>query len=246
MLQKNTIGVKANLNQFLLLLLTTAFIGGMVGMERSILPQLAVKEFNIASKTAMFSFIMAFGISKAITNYFTGRLSNIYGRRKLLITGWIIAIPVPLILMFAPTWNWVVFANILLGINQGLAWSSTLIMKIDLAEAKNRGLAVGLNEFAGYLAVGLTTFFVAFIAAHYGLRPYPFFIGVIFCILSLFISIFLLKDTRNQMHTAAQAESKRPLVPNVFKNTIFVNANLSSVVQGGMVNNLNDGMVWGL
>ncbi|WP_207493313.1 MFS transporter [Aridibaculum aurantiacum] len=239
-------GIKQNLPQFLLLLCVTAFVGGMVGMERSLLPKLATTEFGIESKTAIFSFIVAFGISKAISNYMAGRLSNQYGRRRLLIFGWLFALPVPWILMYAPNWNWIIFANVLLGINQGIAWSSTLVMKIDLAEDKNRGLAVGLNEFIGYLAVGLTTFLVAYIAANYGLRPYPFYTGVGFSILGILLSIFAIKDTRPFMQSAAALPG--PLIPlnHVFKETIFFNRNLSSVVQGGLVNNLNDGMVWGL
>ncbi|MDB5191727.1 MAG: transporter [Segetibacter sp.] len=239
-------GIRANAQQFILLLCVTAFIGGMVGMERSLLPQLASQEFGIASKTAMFSFIVAFGITKAITNYFTGVLSNILGRRNLLIVGWLFALPIPWILMYAPAWNWIIAANILLGINQGLAWSSTLMMKIDLAEDKKRGLAVGLNEFAGYLAVGLTTFLVAWIASNYGLRPYPFYTGVVFSVVGLLASIFIIKDTREFMKTAAVSSGTRPLLQHVFKDTLFRNRNLSAVVQGGLVNNLNDGMVWGL
>src|SRR5215217_4020570 len=173
-------GIRQNLPQFILLVVITAFVGGMVGMERSLIPQLAEKIFGIASKTAMFSFIVAFGTTKAITNYFTGALSNKYGRKNLLITGWLFALPVPWILMYAPTWNWIIAANILLGVNQGLCWSSTVVMKIDLAEEKNRGLAMGLNEFAGYFAVGMVTFLVAYLAATYGLRPYPFVVGVVF------------------------------------------------------------------
>ena len=215
-------------------------------MERSLLPQLALLEFGIASKTAMFSFIMAFGISKAISNYFTGILSNTLGRKKLLVIGWLFAIPVPWILIYAPSWNWVVAANILLGINQGLAWSSTLVMKIDLAEDKNRGTAVGLNEFFGYLAVGLTTFLVAWLAAEYGIRPYPFYTGIIFSTVGLLLSVLAVKDTREFMRTAAESPDTTPLLKNVFKGTVFQNRNLSAVVQGGLVNNLNDGMVWGL
>ena len=241
-----TPGIRENLFQFILLVCTTAFVGGMVGMERSLLPQLAVKEFGIASKTAIFSFIIAFGISKAISNYFAGVLSNKLGRKQLLIVGWLFSIPVPWIIMYTNTWNWIIFANVLLGINQGLAWSSTLVMKIDIAEDKNRGLAVGLNEFAGYLAVGLTTFLVAWIATNYGLRPYPFYTGVLFSMAGFLVSVFIIKDTRSYMRTASLSPHATPLLKNVFKDTIFHNRNLSAVVQGGLVNNLNDGMVWGL
>lgn len=239
-------GIKANWQQFSLLVLTTAFIGGMVGMERSLLPQLAQKEFNVASKTAMFSFIVAFGITKAITNYFTGTLSNKYGRKNLLVTGWLFALPIPWILMYAPSWNWIIAANILLGLNQGLAWSSTVVMKIDLAESKNRGLAIGLNELAGYCAVGLTTFLVAWIAAKYGLRPYPFFTGVAYSVLGLATSVFLIKDTRHYMHKASATQKAEQLLKTIFWDTTLYNRNLSAIVQAGLVNNLNDGMVWGL
>ena len=241
-------GIRGNLSQFVLLIALTAFIGGMVGMERSLIPQLAQKEFHLASKTAMLSFIVAFGLTKAITNYFTGTLSNKVGRKTLLIAGWLFALPIPWLLMYAPDWNLIIVANILLGLNQGLAWSSTLVMKVDLAGEKSRGLAVGLNEFAGYLAVGLVTFLVAYIAAHYGLRPYSFFVGVIFSILGLLLSIFLVKDTRAHMVKAAESKfaGNYQLLENVFWGTTLYNRNLSAVVQAGMINNLNDGMIWGL
>jgi MFS family permease len=241
-------GIKENLFQFTLLVILTAFIGGMVGMERSLIPQLAQKEFNLSSKTAMLSFIIAFGVTKAITNYFTGNLSNRFGRKTLLITGWLFALPIPWLLMYAPSWNLIIVANILLGLNQGLAWSSTVVMKIDLVGEKGRGLAIGLNEFAGYLAVGLVTFLVAYIAATYGLRPYPFFVGVVFSVVGLLISVFVIKDTRQHMTKAAEAKfSERfTLLKNVFWGTTIYNRNLSAVVQAGMVNNLNDGMIWGL
>jgi MFS family permease len=240
------LSIKGNWQQITLLALVTAFVGGMVGMERSLLPRLAQQEFGIASKTAMFSFIIAFGISKAITNYFTGALSNRFGRRSLLMIGWLFALPIPWMLMYAPSWNWIVAANILLGINQGLAWSSTAVMKIDLAGEKNRGTAVGLNEFAGYLAVGLTTFWVASISAKYGLRPYPFYTGVAYSILGLAFSAFFIKDTRTHMHTAAASHDDSVRLQKVFWGNTLHNPTLSSITQGGLVNNLNDGMVWGL
>lgn len=215
-------------------------------MERSLLPQVAQKEFNIASKTAMFSFIIAFGITKAITNYFTGALSNRYGRKTLLVTGWLFALPVPWILMYAPSWNWIVAANILLGLNQGLAWSSTVVMKIDLVDRRNRGFAIGLNEFAGYSSIGLTTFLVAWLATQYGLRPYPFFTGVAYSVIALAISVFIIRDTRGYMQSASASGGSVPHLKNIFWSTVLFNRNLSSVVQAGLVNNLNDGMVWGL
>ena len=241
-------GIRENLSQFVLLVVLTSFVGGMVGMERSLIPQLAQKEFHLESKTAMLSFIIAFGITKAITNYFTGALSNKYGRRTLLITGWLFALPIPWLLMYAPNWNLIIVANILLGLNQGLAWSSTLVMKIDLVGEKNRGLAIGLNEFSGYLAVGLVTFLVAYIAAHYGLRPYPFFVGVVFSVLGLLLTILFVKDTRQHMTKTAESKFAAQYKPlkNIFWGTTLYNRNLNAVVQGGLVNNLNDGMMWGL
>jgi MFS family permease len=240
------LGIRGNWRQIALLALITAFVGGMVGMERSLLPKLAQQEFGIASKTAMFSFIIAFGISKAITNYFTGALSNRFGRHKLLIVGWLFALPIPWILIYAPSWNWIVAANILLGISQGIAWSSTLVMKIDLAGEKSRATAVGLNEFAGYLAVGLTTYLVAALASQYGLRPFPFYTGVIYSVLGITLSVFFIKDTRHHMKTAATSADSSAKLNSVFWGTTLRNHNLSAITQGGLVNNLNDGMAWGL
>src|SRR5688572_29524974 len=172
------LGLRENLGQFILLVIVNAFVGGMVGLERSILPQIAEVEFHIAVRTAILSFIVVFGITKALTNYFTGALANRFGRWNLLVIGWVIGIPVPFILMFAPDWNWIVGANVLLGINQGITWSSTVVMKIDLIGERNRGLAMGLNEFAGYIAVAVVAFLTGWIAGTYGLRPYPFYIGI--------------------------------------------------------------------
>lgn len=239
------LGLKENLNQFILLVIVNAFVGGMVGLERSILPEIAEEEFHIAAKTAILSFIVVFGIVKALTNYFTGSLANKFGRKKLLVTGWIIGIPVPLILMFADHWNWIIVANILLGINQGLTWSSTVVMKIDLVGEKNRGLAMGLNEFAGYLAVALVAFFTGWVAGEYGLRPYPFYIGIVLSILGLLTSWLFIHDTRH--HVAKEATgNKIPMLKNIFWDTTIRDRNLGSVTQAGLINNLNDGMVWGL
>jgi MFS family permease len=240
------LGIQANRQQFALLVVITAFIGGMVGMERSLIPQLAQNVFHLTTKTAMFSFIVAFGISKAFTNYFTGQLANRFGRKKLLITGWLFALPVPWIIMYATSWNWIIAANILLGINQGLAWSSTLVMKIDLAEEKRKGFAIGINEFSGYFAVGAVTFLVAYIASHYGLRPYPFYTGVVFSIAGLVLSLFFVKDTRAHMATAASRAPQDRGGRNNFLHTVLYHKNLSAVTQAGMVNNMNDGMLWGL
>ena len=239
------LGLKENLPQFLLLVLVNAFVGGMVGLERSILPQIAEVEFGMAVKTAILSFIIVFGISKALTNYFMGRLANRYGRKSLLVAGWLFAIPVPFLLFYAQSWNWILWANVFLGINQGLAWSSTIIMKIDLVGPKNRGLAMGINESAGYLAVGVMAFLSAFIASEYGLYPYPFYIAFILVFLGLFTSILFVKDTRAFAKLESQTSTVSKL-KSVFRETTFSNSNLSSITLAGLANNLNDGMMWGL
>ena len=239
------LGLKENLPQFLLLVLVNAFVGGMVGLERSILPQVAEVEFGMVVKTAILSFIIVFGIVKAFTNYFMGRLANRYGRKRLLVVGWLFAIPVPFLLMYAESWSWIIWANVFLGINQGLAWSSTIIMKIDLVGPKNRGFAMGINESAGYLAVGLVAFLTATIASNYGLYPYPFYLAFVILVLGLFTSIVFVKDTTAFVALEEQ-ESKLPLMNSVFKETTFTNSNLSSITFAGLANNLNDGMMWGL
>jgi predicted MFS family arabinose efflux permease len=239
------LGLKENWQQFTLLVIINAFVGGMIGLERSILPRIAEVEFHIAAKTAILSFIVVFGIVKAITNYFTGALANKMGRKNLLTIGWLVGIPVPFILMFADDWNWIIAANVLLGINQGLAWSSTVVMKIDLVGEKQRGFAMGLNEFAGYIAVAVVAFFTGWVASEYGLRPYPFYIGVGLSLLGFFSSWLLVKDTKH--HIAAEATtSKIPKLSNIFWQTTWKNKNLGSVTQAGLINNLNDGMAWGL
>jgi MFS family permease len=239
------LGLKENWRQFTLLVIINAFVGGMIGLERSILPQIAESEFHIAAKTAILSFIIVFGIVKAITNYFTGALANRIGRKNLLTLGWVIGIPVPFILMFADNWNWIIAANILLGINQGLTWSTTVVMKIDLVGEKQRGFAMGLNEFAGYIALALVAFLTSWVAAEYGLRPYPFYIGVALSIIGFFASWLFIKDTKH--HIAAETtSSKVPKLENIFWQTTWKNKNLGSVTQAGLINNLNDGMAWGL
>lgn len=238
-------GLKENRGQFILLVILNAFVGGMVGLERSILPQIAEAEFHIAAKTAILSFIVVFGVVKAFTNYFTGALANRLGRKNLLIAGWLIGAPVPLMLMFADSWNWIIAANILLGVNQGLTWSSTVMMKIDLVGEKQRGLAMGLNEFAGYIAVAAVAFLTGWVAGNFGLRPYPFYTGIALVLLGLFFSVALVRDT----HAHAVVESQRSVIPrlkNVFWHTTLFHRNLGSVTQAGLINNLNDGMVWGL
>ena len=239
------LGLKENWKQFTLLVIINAFVGGMVGLERAILPQIAEGEFHIAAKTAILSFIVVFGIVKAVTNYFTGALANKVGRKNLLVIGWLFALPDPFILMFANHWNWMIAANVLLGINQGLTWSSTVVMKIDLVGEKQRGFAMGLNEFAGYLSVAIVAFLTGWIAGEYGLRPYPFMIGIVLSILGLLGSWFLIKDTKH--HVAKELSSNDiPLLKNIFWDTTWKNKNLGSVTQAGLINNLNDGMVWGI
>ncbi|MCK0178009.1 MFS transporter [Flavobacteriaceae bacterium S0862] len=239
------LGLKENWQQFTILVIVNAFVGGMVGLERSIFPQFAEIEFGVATTSAILSFIIAFGITKALANYFTGRLANMFGRKNLLIFGWVIALPIPFILIYANHWNWVVFANILLGISQGFTWSSTIVMKIDLVGEKNRGLAMGLNEFAGYFAVGIVAFLTGYIADNFGITPYPFYLGIGIAVLGLLSSIFLVKDTRVFMHKEHTTNTTEQL-SNVFIETSFKNKTLSSITQAGLVNNLNDGMIWGL
>lgn len=246
------VGLRENWAQFSLLVLINAFVGGMVGLERSILPALAQEEFQVAERTAILSFIAVFGVTKAIANYFAGRFSDRWGRKPILIAGWLIAIPTPFLIMFAPTWDWVIAANVFLGISQGLTWSTAVIMKIDLAGPRNRGLAMGLNEFAGYFAVALAALATGWIAAVYGLRPEPFYLGVAFVAVGLLLSIFAVRETRE--HAALEAEgssgqrskAETPGAGEVFKQVSWKDRDLASVTQAGLVNNLNDGMAWGL
>lgn len=239
-------GIRHNWKQIGLLLAITAFLGSMVGMERSLLPKLATEVFGIATKTAMFSFIVAFGLTKAFANYYAGFFANKWGRKKLLVAGWLFALPIPWILAYAPSWNWIIGANILLGLNQGLAWSSTQVMKLDLVKERARGTAMGLNEFAGYSAVGGITFLAAYIAATYGLRPYPFFLGIAFSIIGLAASLLFVRDTRGHMTAAARAAGDKATFKNIFRGASLTGRNLGAVTLGGLVNNMNDGMMWGL
>ena len=239
------LGLKENWLQFTILVIVNAFVGGMVGLERTIFPKFADLEFGISSKTAILSFIVAFGITKAITNYFAGKLANSLGRKNLLLIGWLFAIPIPFILMNATSWNWVVFANVLLGINQGLTWSSTVVMKIDLVGKKNRGLAMGINEFSGYFAVGIIALLTGIIAEKYGVTPYPFYLGIGISIIGFLLSILFVKDTRVFVSKEEESVSIEKL-EKVFIETSFKNKTLSSITQAGLVNNLNDGMIWGL
>ncbi|MFU8812755.1 MAG: MFS transporter [Balneolaceae bacterium] len=243
--ERHPLGLKENWKQFTLLVLINAFVGGMVGLERTILPEIAESEFGIAARSAIFSFIVVFGITKALANYYAGRFAQQYGRKKMLILGWLFGLPVPLILMYAGSWNWIVFANVLLGINQGLAWSANIIMKIDLAGKKDRGLAMGLNEFAGYLAVGLVAFFTGWIASEFGLRPYPFYLGLGLAVLGLLLSVAFVKDTAPWVEREAVDTRQKRKKGSLFWNASFGDRNLFAVSQAGMSTNLKDGMAWG-
>jgi MFS family permease len=247
------LGVKENLAQFSLLVGVNALVGGMIGQERTVLPLLAKNEFGLTAFTASLTFIVAFGAVKAITNFFAGTLSDRHGRKPVLIAGWLIGLPIPLLIIWAPTWGWIVFANVLLGINQGLTWSTTVIMKIDLAGPKQRGFAMGLNEAAGYGAVAVTALATGYIAQHAGLRPEPFFLGIAYVGLGLGISFFFVKETRAHAHYEASNRAttndthKQSLsTKEIFILTSFRDKALSSCSQAGLVNNLNDGLAWGL
>jgi len=244
-MSNTTLGLRQNWKQFTLLVIINAFVGGMVGIERTVLPVLAELEFGIASHAAALSFIMAFGVSKALANYFTGKLAGRYGRKVLLVTGWVLALPVPFMLIYADVWAWIVAANILLGIHQGFAWSSTVVMKMDLVGEKDRGLAMGLNEFAGYLAVGAMAFLTGYLAAHYGPRPVPFEVGIALAVIGLGMTLLWVKDTTHHVNAEA-AQSALPKLKRVFMETSLTHRTLGSVTQAGLVNNLNDGMLWGL
>ena len=241
------LGLKHNWKQFSLLVLINAFVGGMVGLERTILPEIAESEFGMAARSAIFSFIVVFGITKAASNYFAGRFAQQFGRKKMLIIGWLFGLPVPFILMMADSWNWVILANVFLGINQGLAWSANVIMKIDLAGKKDRGLAMGLNEFAGYLAVAVVAFLTGWIASEYGLRPYPFYLGIALAGIGLLMSIAFVKDTAPWVKTESTEDgNEKRSKQNLFWKGSFGDRNLFAVSQSGMATNLKDGMAWGI
>ncbi len=246
-----TLGIRENAAQFSLLVLVNAFVGAMVGMERTILPPIAELEFGLEAKVAVLSFIIVFGVSKALTNYLAGRWSDAVGRKRVLVTGWLVAVPVPFLLMWAPSWGWVLAANLLLGVSQGLTWSTTVIMKIDLAGPERRGFAMGLNEFAGYFAVAASAVATGWIAARWGLRPEPFYLGVGYVALGLGLSALVVRETRH--HVQQEVRLAGALAPHValtprevFWRTTVRDRELSSVTQAGLVNNLNDGMAWGL
>ncbi len=239
------LGLKQNWKQFSLLVLVNAFVGGMIGLERSVFPHFAEQEFGLSSKSALLSFIIAFGFTKAIANYISGKLSNRIGRKNLLVLGWLFTIPVPFLFIYAESWNLVLMANILLGISQGFAWSSTVMMKIDLVGEKERGFAMGLNEFAGYVAVGGISFLTGYIASRWGITPYTFYVGIAISWIGLLITILWIKDTSVFVRKESM-ESKSIPFKNIFWETSFKNKTLSAVTQAGLVNNLNDGMIWGL
>jgi MFS family permease len=243
------LGLRENLAQFSLLVVVNAFVGAMVGIERTILPLLAEGEFHLAARFAAVSFIVVFGVTKALTNYAAGRLSDRIGRREVLIAGWIVAMPVPFLLMWAPTWTWILVANAFLGVSQGLTWSTTVIMKIDLVGSARRGFAMGLNEFAGYGALAGAALLTGWIAARQGLRPDPFYPGVVFVVIGLALSLLFVRETHGHvaLESTVQKAASTPMSGrDVFWKTTLADRNLSSVSQAGLVNNLNDGMVWGL
>ncbi|CCJ05590.1 MFS transporter [Methylocystis sp. SC2] len=244
-----TLGLRANWRQFALLVLINAFVGGMVGIERTVVPLIGSEEFGIASTTLVVSFIVSFGVVKAFANLVSGHLADVWGRKRVLVLGWLVGLPVPFMIMWAPSWGWIVAANALLGVNQGLAWSMTVIMKVDLVGPKSRGLAVGLNEFAGYLAVGVTAFATGYLASEYGLRPVPIYLGVGYAIAGAALSIMFVRDTRE--HVRAEIGNHPVEAPaigfrEVFALASFRDRNLFAASQAGLVNNLNDGMSWGI
>ena len=243
------LGLKENWRQFALLILINAFVGGMVGIERTVVPLIGSEEFGITSTTLVVSFIVSFGVVKALANLVSGQLADAWGRKRVLVLGWLVGLPVPFMIIWAPSWGWIIAANALLGINQGLAWSMTVIMKVDLVGPKSRGLAVGLNEFAGYLAVGVTAFLTGYLASRYGLRPVPIYLGIGYAVLGALLSIMLVRDTRDhvRLEAAASSQQSTPMsFREIFVLTSFGDRNLFAASQAGLVNNLNDGMSWGI
>jgi MFS family permease len=261
------LGLKPNINQFLLLILVNAFVGAMIGLEQTVVPLLGKEEFGLESNVLVLSFIASFGVVKAILNLFAGNLSDRWNRKKVLVLGWLFGIPVPLILLFGPSWDWILIANIMLGVNQGLAWSMTVNMKIDLVGKEKRGLALGLNEFAGYISVALIGFLTGYIAAVYGLKPYPFYLGIAFSLLGFLISVLLVRDTskftelelrqekeellrreqqQNKQEESAETTNNNLGFKQVFFETSWRNRSLLAASQAGLVNNLIFGVTWGL
>jgi MFS family permease len=251
-----TLGLRANWRQFWLLVLVNAFVGGMVGLERTVLPLIGEREFGLASRSATLSFIATFGAVKALTNLAAGRLGDRFGRKRVLLAGWLFGVPVPFLVMWAPTWEWIVAANVLLGVNQGLAWSTTVVMKIDLVGPERRGFAMGLNEFAGYLAVALAALGSGLIAERFGLRPEPFYLGIAFVALGLGLSAAFVRDTTAHVRheTTTHDRLERPMTIGVghprlwdlLVASAWRDRALFGACQAGLVNNLNDGLAWGL
>ena len=249
--QVTRLGMRANWQQFTLLVVINAFVGAMVGLERTILPIIAEEEFGLVSHAAVLSFLISFGLVKALANLFAGHMSDRVGRRRILIAGWLAALPVPWLIILAPTWGWIVFANVLLGINQGLCWSTTVIMKIDLAGPERRGLAMGINESAGYVSVSLVALMTSYLASAYALRPVPFYPGIAFSVLGLLLSVFFVRETKpfaelESRTVSPQNEGESLSLIEVLARTGWKNRNLLAANQAGLVNNLNDGVVWGL
>jgi MFS family permease len=243
------LGLAENWRQFSLLILINAFVGGMVGLERTVVPLIGAEEFRIASMTLVTSFIVSFGVVKAFANLISGHFADVYGRKRLLVLGWLVALPAPFMIGWGPSWGWIVAANALMGLSQGLAWSMTVVMKIDLVGPKSRGLAVGLNEFAGYVSVGLTALATGLIAQRYGLRPAPFYLGIVYAVFGLGLSVLLVRDTRGHvaLETAGHATAAEPVrFWEIFRKTSWGDRNLFAASQAGLVNNLNDGMSWGI
>lgn len=248
------LGLRPNIQQFLILVLVNAFVGAMIGLEQTIVPLIGKNVFGIESNAIIVSFIASFGAVKAILNLYAGSMSDKWGRKKVLVLGWLFGVPVPFILLFAPDWNWIIFANVLLGINQGLAWSMTVNMKIDLVGKERRGLALGLNEFAGYISVAIIGFVTGYLAATFGLKPYPFYPGIAFALLGLVISWIVVKDTRKFTDLEIKEDSEIISDRNksylnfkqVFLETSWKNRTLLAVSQAGLINNLIFGVTWGL
>ena len=243
------LGLRANLGQFLLLVLINGFVGAMVGLERTVIPLIAQRQFGVASASAALSFIVGFGVVKALTNFVAGGLSDRLGRKSVLVAGWLVGLPVPLLILWAPAWGWIVLANVFLGVNQALCWSMTVNMKIDLVGPARRGLALGLNESVGYGAVGLATVASGALASSYGLRQGPFTLGIAFPVLGLLLSALLVRETRGHVRLEAQhvaAAGPRPSLGRVFALASWRDRDLFACSQAGLVNNLNDGLAWGL
>lgn len=245
------LGLRANAAQFALLMLINAFVGGMVGLERTVVPLIGTEEFGLLLNTAVVSFIISFGVVKAAINLVSGALADHFGRKRILVMGWLLGLPVPFLIMLAPSWSWIVAANVLLGINQGLTWSITVIMKIDLVGPRGRGFAVGLNEFAGYMAVGLTALATGYLASIYGLRPEPFYLGVGYAVFGLLLSWLFVRETQPytrlvEREVTVPAPASTLSFRAIFARTSWGDRSLFAACQAGLVNNLNDGMSWGI